>query len=169
MFATYGLQHGHIEFFKRVAVVSFTQVIRVVADGMRDIDFPVYHVYQNLPGLSEFFCKHWTSASLSADKLIAPWSLQRFAASREKKLWIWVFVILSVLVNRRSLDSFLAFRMPACCNLGSVGHAPSWCDCCNIYGCNAFGVSMGVMKQNLRLLAQDSLYRVWFSIEILIY
>ena len=44
----------------------------------------------------------------------------------------------------------------------STIHLPRWCDCCKIHGCNAFGESMGVMKQNLRPLPQDSLYRVWF-------
>lgn len=42
------------------------------------------------------------------------------AASREIKLWTWVFVIHSALVNRRSLHSFLAFRMSTATWAGSA-------------------------------------------------
>ena len=61
--------------------------------------------------LLESSCKHWVSSSWSGDFPTIPWSLRRVAPSREKKLCTWVFVIHSVLVNRRSLESFLAFRM----------------------------------------------------------
>lgn len=46
----------------------------------------------------------------------------RVAPTREKKLCTWVFVIHSVLVNRRSLESFLAFRMSTATLAGSALH-----------------------------------------------
>lgn len=43
-----GLEHGYTEFLERVAVVTFTEVKRVVADGMREVELLVYLVYQIL-------------------------------------------------------------------------------------------------------------------------
>ena len=43
-----GLQHGYIEFLKRVAVITFTEVIRVIANGMRDVELLVYFIYHCL-------------------------------------------------------------------------------------------------------------------------
>ena len=88
--ATDGLQHGHIEFFKRVAVVSFTQVIRVVADGMRDVDFPVYHVYQIL---SVRILLQALNVFILVRRQIDRTQILIFATlccQPQKKLWTWV-------------------------------------------------------------------------------
>ena len=45
---TDGSQQNHIEFLKCVIVVTFTEVIRVVADWMWDFDLFVNFVYQIL-------------------------------------------------------------------------------------------------------------------------
>ncbi|KAL9974336.1 hypothetical protein ACROYT_G011360 [Oculina patagonica] len=57
--ATGGRQHDHIEFLKRVAVVTLTEVIRVVADGMGDVDFSVNLVYQEISTVTDQ--SHFTS------------------------------------------------------------------------------------------------------------
>ena len=43
--ATDDLEHGYTEFVKRIALVTFTQVKFVVADGMRDVELGVYLFY----------------------------------------------------------------------------------------------------------------------------
>ena len=60
------------------------------------------------------------SFSFSVDKPTTPCSLQHAAGIRDKKLWTWFFESHSDLVNRRSLDSFFAFRMSAATWPGSA-------------------------------------------------
>ena len=45
---TDGSQQNHIEFLKCVTVVTFTEVLRIVADWMWDFDLFVNFVYQIL-------------------------------------------------------------------------------------------------------------------------
>jgi len=41
-----GLLHGYTEFLKCVAVIMFTEVIHVIANGLQDVEMLVYFVWR---------------------------------------------------------------------------------------------------------------------------